>query len=75
MAIRSSSKLYYNTAGSVVLAPLIVLKRDPLILEESVSFKAFCSAMHLYRRGAMFTLIPNKALFQIVVHRLLRVLR
>ena len=58
-------------AGSVVLAPIIVLKRDSLLLE-LVSFKVFCSAsVSLYRRDALFNFILNKTLFQIVVHILL----
>jgi hypothetical protein len=30
-------------AGSVVLAPIVVLKRDPLLLDELGGIKAFCS--------------------------------
>jgi hypothetical protein len=61
--------------GSVVLEPIIVLKRDSLLLEEVISFKVFCSASESLRRDAMFTFILNKTLFQIVAHILLEVCR
>jgi hypothetical protein len=44
-------------SGSVVLAPIMVPKKDPILLKELVSFKVFCSAsvLILTHRNAFVT--------------------
>lgn len=56
--------------GSVVLAPITVLRLDSLLFEELVSFKVFW-LISVSLRHIIFSIIPNTILFQIVARILL----